>query len=123
MEEETVDGFKRINKERTVQLLKPHPDYIAANCPYCMTMITDGLKGANREEVQVLDVCEFMWNNLALPVLDSVAQLYLPSPFLPAPCRRTTAKRGCCLRTIPFVLQQPLLMPYHYIKSVLPNVL
>jgi len=64
LEEETVDGFRRINEERTVQLLETHPDYIATNCPYCMTMIIDGLKSADREDVQVLDVCEFLWRSL-----------------------------------------------------------
>jgi Fe-S oxidoreductase len=53
--EETVG--KRINIERTEELLATGADQIAVACPFCMTMITDGVKAKN-SEVPVLDIAE-----------------------------------------------------------------
>ncbi len=65
LEEEAVDGFKRINQSRTDQLLQTAPEVIASNCPFCMTMISDGVKEAGQDEqVKVLDVCEILWNSV-----------------------------------------------------------
>lgn len=61
LEEQAAEGFKRINETRTDQLLKEEPEIIATNCPYCLTMITDGIKAAQREEsVKALDVAEIL---------------------------------------------------------------
>ncbi len=54
MEERTG---KRINAERTEELLATGADAIAVACPFCMTMITDGLK-AGGSEVPVFDIAE-----------------------------------------------------------------
>jgi Fe-S oxidoreductase len=54
MEERTG---KRINAERTEELLATGADTIAVACPFCMTMISDGVK-ASGSEVPVLDVSE-----------------------------------------------------------------
>jgi len=54
MEERTG---KRINAERTEELLATGADAIAVACPFCMTMISDGVK-ASGSEVPVLDVSE-----------------------------------------------------------------
>jgi Fe-S oxidoreductase/nitrate reductase gamma subunit len=54
MEERTG---KRINAERTEELLATGADTIAVACPFCMTMISDGVKASGRE-VPVLDVSE-----------------------------------------------------------------
>jgi Fe-S oxidoreductase len=61
---------KRINVERTEELLATGADAIAVACPFCMTMITDGVtaKGA---EVPVLDVAEVVASRLA-PVAPEV---------------------------------------------------
>ena len=65
LEEQAAEGFKRINETRTDQLLQEDPEVIAANCPFCLTMLTDGIKAAEREEtVQVLDVAEILWKRL-----------------------------------------------------------
>jgi Fe-S oxidoreductase len=48
----------RVNMERTRQLLEVEPEVVAVACPFCMTMIEDGVKAHNREEVKVLDVAE-----------------------------------------------------------------
>ncbi len=65
LEEEAVEGFKRINDSRTDQLLQPDPETIAVNCPFCLTMIADGVKEAGREEqVKVQDICEILWQSI-----------------------------------------------------------
>lgn len=53
--EETVG--KRINVERTEELLATGAESIAVACPFCMTMITDGVK-AKGSEVPVVDIAE-----------------------------------------------------------------
>ena len=56
MEEEPT---KRVNLRRVEQALETKPDVVAVACPFCMTMIDDGLKAKNVEEnVQALDVME-----------------------------------------------------------------
>jgi Fe-S oxidoreductase len=60
MEERTG---KRINAERTEELLATGADTIAVACPFCMTMMTDGLKAAG-SEVPVLDVSEVVAGQL-----------------------------------------------------------
>lgn len=65
LEEEAVEGYKRINETRSEQLLKANPEVIATNCPFCLTMISDGVKGAGQDEtVNVLDVSEILWKQL-----------------------------------------------------------
>ncbi len=61
--EETVG--KRINVERTEELLATGADTIAVACPFCMTMITDGVSGTGRE-VPVLDIAEVVADRLAV---------------------------------------------------------
>jgi Fe-S oxidoreductase len=52
---------KRVNVERTEEALALHPDIISTACPFCLTMIEDGVKekGAT-ESVQVRDVAELL---------------------------------------------------------------
>jgi Fe-S oxidoreductase/nitrate reductase gamma subunit len=61
LEEDAVDGYKRINQTRTDQLLEPEPEIIASNCPFCLTMLSDGVKDSGREEtVNVMDISEIL---------------------------------------------------------------
>ncbi len=60
--EETVG--KRINVERTEELLATGAESIAVACPFCMTMITDGVK-AKGSEVPVVDIAEAVAERLA----------------------------------------------------------
>ena len=65
LEEEAVEGYKRINDTRTDQLLEPNPEMIVTNCPFCLTMISDGVKAADAEEsTKVFDVAEVLWKSM-----------------------------------------------------------
>lgn len=60
-------GNKEVNIERTEEALALKPDVIATGCPFCMTMMTDGVKHFNKEaEVKVQDVAELIANALDL---------------------------------------------------------
>ncbi len=61
MFKEPEAGKKDINVERTEEALETQPDVIAAACPFCNTMMTDGVKGSKREgSLPVLDVAELI---------------------------------------------------------------
>lgn len=61
MFKEEEKGEKRINQERTDEALDTGARVIAAACPFCNTMLTDGVKGREKEtEVQVLDIAEIV---------------------------------------------------------------
>ncbi|MBA5791315.1 (Fe-S)-binding protein [Flavobacterium sp. xlx-214] len=63
MFKEPEKGNKDVNMERTDDALEVKPDIIAAGCPFCNTMLTDGVKFNHKEgEVQVLDVAELISN-------------------------------------------------------------
>ncbi|MBI2424345.1 MAG: 4Fe-4S dicluster domain-containing protein [Candidatus Hydrogenedentes bacterium] len=51
---------KAINQERAQEALRTGAKTIATACPFCMTMITDGVKHEGREDVQVKDVAEIL---------------------------------------------------------------
>jgi Fe-S oxidoreductase len=56
-------GNKEINVERTEEALEIKPNIIATGCPFCNTMITDGIKAKNKEHhVAVMDIAELIAN-------------------------------------------------------------
>lgn len=56
---------KRVNVERVEEALGLNPDTIATACPFCMTMLTDGLKAKDADDrVRVRDVAEVFANSL-----------------------------------------------------------
>jgi len=68
MFKEPEKGNKDVNIERTEEALSHSPNIIATACPFCMTMMTDGVKHFNKEsEVKVMDVAELMANSLPQP--------------------------------------------------------
>ncbi|MGG9972544.1 (Fe-S)-binding protein [Ferruginibacter sp. SUN002] len=61
MFKEEEKGTTRINLERTNDALETGANIIAAACPFCNTMMTDGVKLNNKEEdVKVLDIAELI---------------------------------------------------------------
>jgi Fe-S oxidoreductase len=55
------DEGGRINEERTKEALTTVADTIASACPFCMTMMTDGVKYYEKtEEVNVKDIAEII---------------------------------------------------------------
>lgn len=57
------EGDKEINIERTEQALDTQAEIIAAACPFCNTMMTDGIKNKKQEdEVKIMDVAELIAN-------------------------------------------------------------
>ena len=61
MFKEEEKGEKRVNVERSQEAIGTGASVIAAACPFCNTMMTDGVKLAEKEEtVQVLDIAEIV---------------------------------------------------------------
>lgn len=61
MFKEPEKGDKFINIERTEEALKTDAKIIVSACPFCMTMLSDGIKNKEREdEVKVLDLAELI---------------------------------------------------------------
>jgi len=65
MFKEPEKGAMDINVLRTKDALETNPNIIATGCPYCNTMMTDGIKAHEKENsVSVLDVAELVANSL-----------------------------------------------------------
>jgi Fe-S oxidoreductase len=61
MFKEAEKGNKEVNIERTEDALEVKPNIIATGCPFCNTMMTDGVKNFNKEnEIEVMDVAELI---------------------------------------------------------------
>lgn len=61
MWKEEEKGAIRINHERTNEALETGAGVIASACPYCNTMLSDGVKNKEKEDnVQVLDIAELI---------------------------------------------------------------
>jgi Fe-S oxidoreductase len=55
-------GDKEINIERTEQAMEVTPEIIATGCPFCNTMMTDGVKNKAEGKIEVMDVAELIAN-------------------------------------------------------------
>ena len=63
MFKDAEEGNKEINIERTEQALDTKAEIIAAACPFCNTMMTDGVKNKKQEDkVKIMDVAELIAN-------------------------------------------------------------
>jgi Fe-S oxidoreductase len=81
MEEQNQD---RVNVRRTLQLLDTGAKTIASACPYCMTMLTDGIKSKSLEDsIRQLDVAELL--DRSCSARPSVAADAAPSAEASAP--------------------------------------
>lgn len=66
MFKEPEPGIKDINVERTEEALQLNPDIIATGCPFCNTMLTDGLQSKNKKsQIYVKDLAELLNENLS----------------------------------------------------------
>jgi heterodisulfide reductase subunit D len=64
MFKEDEPGTKRINIERTEEILASNADIVAANCPFCITMLQDGMKEKEKQDlVMVYDLAELIIQN------------------------------------------------------------
>lgn len=67
MFKEAEKGNKEVFLERMEDVLKVSPDIIATACPFCMTMMTDGIKYKNQEErMKNLDIAELIVQALGI---------------------------------------------------------
>ncbi len=65
MFKEDEPGDKRINIERVEEALDTGAEIVAANCPFCITMLGDGLKANEKQdEVMVYDISELIVQSL-----------------------------------------------------------
>lgn len=65
MFKEEEKGNTRVNWERTNEALETGASVVASACPFCNTMMTDGIKTKEKEDsVQVLDIAEMIAANL-----------------------------------------------------------
>jgi len=63
MFKEPEKGDKDINVVRTEDAIEVKPDIIATGCPFCNTMMTDGVKATDKEEeIEVYDIAELIAN-------------------------------------------------------------
>jgi Fe-S oxidoreductase len=61
MFKEDEPGDARINTVRTEQALEVNPDIIASSCPFCMTMMSDGITSKGKQQdVKVFDLAELI---------------------------------------------------------------
>ncbi|MCC6280881.1 MAG: (Fe-S)-binding protein [Saprospiraceae bacterium] len=65
MWKEDEPGNKRINTERIEEALETNPDAVVANCPFCITMLQDGLKAKEKnEQIPVFDLSEMILSRM-----------------------------------------------------------
>ncbi|HTB53324.1 MAG TPA: (Fe-S)-binding protein [Ferruginibacter sp.] len=61
MFKEEEKGDLRINQERTKDMIETGASIVASACPFCNTMLTDGVKNSDKEDtMQVLDIAELV---------------------------------------------------------------
>ncbi len=64
MFKEDEPGDKRINLDRIEEVLDNGAQLLAANCPFCLTMLSDGLKAKEKQDaVMVYDISELIVQN------------------------------------------------------------
>lgn len=61
MFKEAEPGKEEVNHARTAEVLEVKPDVVAVACPFCQTMIGDGIKYADKQdEIKVRDIAELI---------------------------------------------------------------
>ena len=65
MFKEDEPGNKRINVERAEEAISTTAGIVSANCPFCMTMLTDGMKAKDKQDdVMVMDISEMILQDI-----------------------------------------------------------
>ena len=65
MFKEEEKGDKRVSTERSEEVIETKVDFVAAACPFCNTMLSDGLKNSTTQnDTQVLDIAEMIANSM-----------------------------------------------------------
>ena len=61
MFKEAEPGTKEVNIERMEDVVDANPNIVAVGCPFCMTMMTDGVKNKEKEDtLKVYDLAELI---------------------------------------------------------------
>jgi len=56
---------ERINNLRTKEVIEAGVDFVATSCPYCLTMVEDGIKGQEMDDrIKVLDLAEILYQSI-----------------------------------------------------------
>ena len=63
MEEHVDEGYDRVNIIRSKELAETGAETVAVGCPFCSTMITDGLSAIG-SEMEVKDIAELVWEQI-----------------------------------------------------------
>ena len=63
MEEHVDEGHDRVNVIRSKELAATGAETVAVGCPFCSTMVTDGLSAIG-SEMEVKDVAELVWEQI-----------------------------------------------------------
>ncbi len=72
---EEQHGTQRVNNKRTLQLLDTGATTLATGCPFCMTMITDGLKAEEKEDkIGQKDIAEILATSVGLDAAEEPAE-------------------------------------------------
>ena len=62
---------QRVNQERAREAIETGADVLAVGCPFCMTMMEDGISARKGDrDVRVMDVSELLWEAVKSPSTD-----------------------------------------------------
>jgi Fe-S oxidoreductase len=65
MFKEDEPGDKRINVDRSEEIINSGADIVGANCPFCITMLSDGMKAKEKQDdVMVFDLSEMVLQSM-----------------------------------------------------------
>ena len=66
MFKEEEKGRLRVNMERTEEAVSTGAQVVAAACPFCSTMLSDGIKTAEKaQDITVMDIAELVAQSMA----------------------------------------------------------
>ena len=68
-------GHKQVNTERAEELAATGANTVVTSCPFCKTMVGDGIKGIGKgKDVEVMDIAELLDRKWAAPKADVPGQ-------------------------------------------------